>query len=541
MKYMKVWQILGLAFGTLILLIAVLGGISASRLSKLNNEVESVTTDRVPKLVMLDKWMVALLQTSRHMRNILIYDKDKIPAEVAAIHSNAATMQEAFEYFSKRATSESSRQTMSTLAGIRDRFGAAEKELLKLTEEQNMTAVRSVLIEKTRPLQLEYIDSLQKLIDHQVEGTNKNAQEAASTYQQGITAIVICSLIAVLFGAALATLITRHLMRQLGGEPVYAADVVRTIASGDLTHSISTRHGDQSSLLFAMQQMQGALRSLISQTHDAADLLATSSHSLASASRQVAEGSNQQSDSASTMAAAVEELTVSISHVADSARTANVMATEAGQLSQKGATLVQNTVGEINKIAGSVERSAQEVQHLGEQSEKISGIVNVIKEIADQTNLLALNAAIEAARAGEQGRGFAVVADEVRKLAERTTASTQEIAGMIGAIQQGTTTAVSGMEDGRSQVREGVAMAEKSGQSMRSIESGSHKLLEAVEEISTALTEQSSASNQIALNVEHIARMTEENSAAINQVSNSASELVRLADQLKTNVSRFRI
>ena len=241
------------------------------------------------------------------------------------------------------------------------------------------------------------------------------------------------------------------------------------------------------------------------------------------------------------MAAAVEQVTVSISHVAESAASARSLAEETGSLSTEGKDLVQNTIGEINKIADSVSKSSEVIHTLGEQSNKISSIVNVIKEIADQTNLLALNAAIEAARAGEQGRGFAVVADEVRKLAERTSLSTKEIAVMIDAVQHGSKSAVQSMDEGRSQVGAGIQMAAQSGDSMARVQTATHQVIDVVEDISTALREQSSASVQIAQNVEKIAQMTEENSAAINEVSQSANLLEQLAAALKKSVSHFKI
>ncbi|MBV5337239.1 MAG: hypothetical protein J0653_04540, partial [Deltaproteobacteria bacterium] len=197
--------------------------------------------------------------------------------------------------------------------------------------------------------------------------------------------------------------------------------------------------------------------------------------------------------------------------------------------------------GEINNIAESVNSSNEIIHALGEQSTQISGIVNVIKEIADQTNLLALNAAIEAARAGEQGRGFAVVADEVRKLAERTTLSTKEIASMITTVQQDTQSAVSSMGEGREQVESGVQMAAKTGESMSLVQDATHQVINIVEDISTALREQSTASLQIAQNVEKIAQMTEENSAATNEVSRSANQLEQLAVDLKASVGHFRV
>ena len=241
------------------------------------------------------------------------------------------------------------------------------------------------------------------------------------------------------------------------------------------------------------------------------------------------------------MAAAVEQVTVSISHVAKSAASAHSLAEETGSLSTDGKSLIQNTISEINKIADSVSRSSDVIQTQGEQSDKIFSIIAVIRDIADQTNLLALNAAIEAARAGEQGRGFAVVADEVRKLAERTAISTEEITSIIETVQRGTQSAVQTMEEGRSQVGAGVQMAAKTGDSMGRVQVATHQVIDVVEDISNALREQSSASAQIAQNVEKIAQMTKENNTAITQVSLSADHLEQLSMVLKTAVGHFSV
>jgi len=181
------------------------------------------------------------------------------------------------------------------------------------------------------------------------------------------------------------------------------------------------------------------------------------------------------------------------------------------------------------------------IQSLEQQSNEISAIVNVIKEIADQTNLLALNAAIEAARAGEQGRGFAVVADEVRKLAERTSKSTQEIGTMIDKIQNGTREAVTNIESGVTTGISGVALANKAGESITQIKAEAANLAQVVSDISDALKEQSIASNDVAKNVEKIAQMTEENNTAALQSANSANYLEKLASSLHVSISHFKI
>jgi len=192
-------------------------------------------------------------------------------------------------------------------------------------------------------------------------------------------------------------------------------------------------------------------------------------------------------------------------------------------------------------IAEGARESSGIVSELGGLSTEITGIVKVIKEIADQTNLLALNAAIEAARAGEQGRGFAVVADEVRKLAERTADSTQQIGDMIQRIQSGTRRAVDAMETGVSRATQGEEMARRAGEAIDQIEQRAGEVMRAVSEIQLSLTEQSAAARDVATRVERIAQMTETNSSASRQTSTTAQNVSQLAGQLNETVAGFRV
>jgi len=262
---------------------------------------------------------------------------------------------------------------------------------------------------------------------------------------------------------------------------------------------------------------------------------------LKDSSQTSANAATEQSEASSSMAASVEELSVSIDQMEEHAQEASAVASQAGDASRDGSRVVHNTADEIGHVADSVNSSATTIRELEGFSTDISSIVEVIRGIAEQTNLLALNAAIEAARAGEQGRGFAVVADEVRKLAERTSKSTQQITGMIDKVQQGARRAVSEMENGVNRVAEGVQLAHQAGDSIAAIESTSSQVVYSVAEISNALREQAIAAKEIARNVERVAQMTERGSQSSQETSHVAGEVAGLSSELRRLADMFKI
>ncbi|BEV72669.1 hypothetical protein THUN1379_21510 [Paludibacterium sp. THUN1379] len=425
-------------------------------------------------------------------------------------------------------------------ASVEDFYDQVFSQLVPAVQKGDRDGIQSVM-----PLIKASYEVHQQTILKVVEQVNKKTAADLASAQDKIhnaTLLMLAILLlALLAGIVVATIIVRGLTRSLGGEPEFATRMTQTIASGDLSAEIVLRPGDHDSLLAGLVVMQRALRQLIGDIQSAADQLLHSARDLSGASADVSGRAREQSEAASAVAASVEQVSVSINHVAESAQDAHGIARDAGELSVQGGELFHGTIGEINLIADEVQRSTEVIHQLGSQSDRISQIINVIKEIADQTNLLALNAAIEAARAGEAGRGFAVVADEVRKLAEKTSRSTKEIGDMISAIQQGTQQAVLSMETGSDKVRDGVAMAERAGEAMEQIEGGVRKVLSAVASISEALGEQRSASHDIADNVEKIARMSEENSQAVLSVSSSADQLIELASTLRSKAGHFRL
>jgi methyl-accepting chemotaxis protein len=319
------------------------------------------------------------------------------------------------------------------------------------------------------------------------------------------------------------------------------AALVQAQLENDLTQRVKVTGKDEvSEMARAFNTLMDSLQTTLNQVRTDAQEVSSAATQMASASSQITESSRVQSESAASTAAAVEEVTVSINQVADNTRETRQVSEQAAELSIQGEKSARAAAEQMLGTAQSVGLSMQLIERLSQRSHEISGIVKVIRDIAEQTNLLALNAAIEAARAGEQGRGFAVVADEVRKLAERTSTSTSEISGMIDAIQGEVARAVENLKSNNEQVAQGKSLAEEVAATLARINEGARITMERINDISSAASEQGTASNDIARNVEKIAQMTEETSAAISQASTTAQQLEALATKLHAEVSQFK-
>ena len=319
-------------------------------------------------------------------------------------------------------------------------------------------------------------------------------------------------------------------------------EMLRVMAKGDLTQRIEIETQDEIGQLgAACNSFVIKVNSMISAVAATTTQLAAATKEMTSTSQEMAAGAEEQTHQAAQVATSMEEMSATVQEVAKNANKAAENAKDSGITAKKGGSLVQSTVDGIKGIASSVEDLQTVIKGLSKNSEKIGEIVGVIDDVADQTNLLALNAAIEAARAGEQGRGFAVVADEVRKLAERTTSSTKEIAQMVKNIQGDTNQAVSSMDGSAKEVMAGVKLAEQAGESLEEIVDGTKSVQGMVQEIAKAAEQQSAAAEEISINIEAIASVSKQTAEGSQQTSQAALGLSRTAAQLKSLVDKFTL
>ncbi|MFA6978884.1 MAG: methyl-accepting chemotaxis protein [Ignavibacteriaceae bacterium] len=314
-------------------------------------------------------------------------------------------------------------------------------------------------------------------------------------------------------------------------------------AEGDLTVKVVPEKEDDAigRLFNGFNRSVQNIKTIVENVSEAVEATASAGTQISSSAEEMAAGAQEQSSQTTEIASAVEEMTKTILETSQNSSRSAEAAKSAGSIAKEGGKVVDQTIQGMNRIAEVVKKSAETVHALGKGSDQIGEIVQVINDIADQTNLLALNAAIEAARAGEQGRGFAVVADEVRKLAERTTKATKEIAVMIKQIQKDTGGAVESMNRGTEEVEKGKALADQAGKSLKEIIVGVEQVVDMSMQVAAASEEQSSAAEQISKNIEAISNVTHESAAGVQQIARSAEDLSRLTVNLQELTAHFKL
>ncbi len=371
-----------------------------------------------------------------------------------------------------------------------------------------------------------------------VQAMGTNLGKAVSGNEDTRMLAVMVGLFVAIISAAALTWLSNKINAPLSK----AVEIADTIAKGDLTVKIEANSKDETGqLLASMREMADKMKTIIAEVKSTADNVASASEELSASSEQMSRGVDEQSGRASQIATSSAEMSQTVIDIAKNASNIASSANDTTKVAQDGEGIVSKSVEEVRAIAATVGESATLMTSLGERSKQIGEIVSVINDIADQTNLLALNAAIEAARAGEQGRGFAVVADEVRKLAERTAKATSEIGGMINAIQDEVEKAVVSMDEGTKRVNAGVELTAQGGDALHNIVSSVNNLQSMVQQIASATEEMSTVSEQISGDIETIASVSKETSGSSGQIAHAASDLASLSTKLTDIVRQFRL
>jgi methyl-accepting chemotaxis protein len=536
---MKIASKLYLLVGLLLTLSALVGGMGLYGMKVTVGGLETVYNDRVVPLRdikdIADAYAVNIVDTTHKVRN-----NGMSPQEgLASVEQAEKLIAERWKAYLGTVLVDEEKKLV---AEIEPRMKVADVTVAKL--KTLLREVKSAEIATFAAYELytsidPVSESFSKLVLVQLDVAKREYEQGASAYAGIRNTAIALILLGLLGGFGVAAWVIRGSVQKPLAQTQHIA---REIAGGNLTVTVpDDRRDEMGVLLKSLNDMRDGLRKMVTDLKANAEGVASAAHQLSSSSGQVATATAHQSEAASAMAAAVEEMTVSINHVADSAREAHSVTANTGNLSQEGSRVIDDTVAEMKRISQTVGEAAGTIAAMGESSQRISGIVQVIKDVAEQTNLLALNAAIEAARAGEQGRGFAVVADEVRKLAERTAQATAEIGGMIDEVQSSARAAVGTMQQAVTRVEDGVGLAQKASDSMLGISDGAQRVVSSVNDISNALKEQGVASNDIAANVEKIAQMSEENSAATREAADTAHQLEKLAADTRQAVAAFRV
>ncbi len=557
------------------------------------DEIGEVRLPSVASLLVLKEVQMSVWVGERGLINQRMMQSDVRQAQYAWIDAAFKRGQEAWDIYAPLPQTDEEARVWKDFIPAWEEWKRTHERVRDLSEDKDRMVAGGMALNNPRITALDdnvFQASLEarqraldvsKLLDRLIEINNEVARDVtvAAVDQAGTftTLSIVFVLGALLLGGFVAFTIAKAIARPLAE----ITRVANEIAVGDVLHDIHVQQRDEIGMLAesfrnlidymktlagaatqiaannltvrvepksekdalgnAFKTMTNNLSTMIKELTDNATQLVSASTEIASSSEQMARGSSEQTSQTAQVSSAVEEMTATIVESSKNAGEASGMAREAATAATEGTRVVSQTIEGMNKIAKVVQDSASTIQALSKSSDQIGEIIGVIDDIADQTNLLALNAAIEAARAGEQGRGFAVVADEVRKLAERTTKATKEITDMIKGIQADTKGAVVSMEQGIQEVDSGRQLADKAGESLNAILGFSQRVQDMIQQIASAAEQQSAASEQIARNVESIANVTKENAAGIEQSASAAEQLNRQAEGLQTMVSKFQI
>ena len=535
---MKIKMKLFIGFGIIMFTCAVVALTALYAISKLDANIVNLLDTRIPQMKSVAEINMAIFSAALHIEDATIAsDQNEALTELAAAEANKKATADNLEKLKASLPSEKEKVLFQTLAAKRAPYVATRGQLIALVTEGKKDAALKALRE-LKPKRETYQGALGDLDSYIRQVAKVEAADTESAAKSARVAIIALIILA----TGIASLVIFWIVTSITKPLNAAVATADRIADRDLTVQVEGINGTETGrLMAAMGNMVQNLRDIVSQTTKISASIASSSTQLHATSEKIATGAEEVACQTQTVATASEEMSATSNDIAQNCHAAARSSQQASSAAESGAQVVAQTVQVMNRIAERVNATSRTVESLGERSDQIGAIVGTIEDIADQTNLLALNAAIEAARAGEQGRGFAVVADEVRALAERTTKATREISEMIKAIQSETKGAVSAMEEGVREVKQGTEEAAKSGSALQEILDQINTVSLQVNQIATAAEEQTATISEITGNINQISDIVQRSAQGSQDSSLAAAQLASLSDDLSTLVTQFKL
>ncbi|MFL1527778.1 methyl-accepting chemotaxis protein [Pseudomonas sp. O230] len=528
-----------LGFAFIALLVIVLGVFAVNRMTIIRQSSIDMGSNQLPSVGFLGNITENILRMRILSFRILV---NREPASLQEAETRIGALTEkalkARASYAALPASPDEAALYKVFSATLDNYMQAQREMLDLSHQNRLDEMRTLINTRIKDGTDQMGEQLNRLVTYNTDGAKAAGLVAEDNYNTAVNGIIGVSVVAALMTVLLAWLLTRSIVTPLNR----AVQAAETIAGGNLTKTIEIDGKDEPArLLGALSTMQGNLRQTIEQIAGSATQLGAAAEELSAVTEEASRGLQQQNNEIEQAATAVNEMTAAVEEVARNAVSTSEASNQSTQAAREGRDRVVETVDAIQTMTHDVQNTSLMIEGLATQGRDIGKVLDVIRAIAEQTNLLALNAAIEAARAGEAGRGFAVVADEVRALAHRTAQSTQEIEKMVAGIQNGTGEAVSSMQQSNQRTQSTLEMARAAGVALEQITQSIHLINERNLVIASASEEQAQVSREVDRNLVNIRDLATQSAAGANQTSAATHELSRLAVDLNAMVARFVI
>ncbi len=537
LKALKIKTRLWMGFGAVILLFIACGIITSYLLIKADKNASTVREKSLPYALLAKDVAFQVVQVQQFLTDVSATHNTEGYKDAEDAANNFRIN---IEKFKTMYSKENDTESLKKIAELDSAFNSYYDSGKKMANAYVTQGIKegNKLMDSFDKTSLTIASKVEEFEKQQVSEATNMSSGVSSSISNAKKILLIMSAFAVLLGALVAVYITNSITRPLSN----AVDVSNSIAQGDLSVNIKIESEDETGqLLLSMHNMADNLKKIIGEIKSTSENVASASEELSASSAEMSKGVVEQSDRSTQIATAATEMSQTVGDIAKNTATIATSANEAARVAKEGERIVEKSIVEVQEIAETVKESTGLMVSLSGRSKQIGDIVNVINEIADQTNLLALNAAIEAARAGEQGKGFAVVADEVRKLSERTAKATSEIGSMIGLIQNEIEKTVSSMEGVSRKVGVGVDFSFQAGEALRKIVGSVNELQSMVQQIASATEEMSATSEEISRDIMTVANVSKETSSGSGQIANASSDLAYLATKLTDIGKQFKV